>query len=70
MLDARIVGDSHAKMVLRPQDSDDSYDAICFGYLRDHEHLPRGIVHAAFRLDVNHYQGMKKLQLMVEHIVV
>ena len=70
VLDARIVGDSHAKMVLRPQDSDDSYDAICFGYLRDHEHLPRGIVHVAFRLDVNHYQGMKKLQLMVEHIVV
>lgn len=68
--DARIVGDSHAKLVLRPRDSDDSYDAICFGYLRDHDHLPRGIVHAAYRLDVNHYQGMKKLQLMVEHIVV
>lgn len=67
--DARIVGDSHAKMVLRPQDSDDSYDAICFGYLRDHEHLPRGIVHVAYRLDVNHYQGMKKLQLMVDHLV-
>ena len=67
--DARIVGDSHAKMVLRPQDSDNSYDAICFGYLRDHEHLPRGIIHGAYRLDVNHYQGMKKLQLMVEHIV-
>jgi single-stranded-DNA-specific exonuclease len=66
--DARIVGDSHAKLVLRPRDSDDTYDAICFGYLRDHEHLPRGIVHVAFKLDVNHYQGMKKVQLMVDHI--
>ncbi len=67
--DARIVGDTHAKLVLRPRESDDSFDAICFGYLRDHEHLPRGIVHAAYRLDVNHYQGMKKVQLMVEHII-
>ena len=66
--DARIVGDSHAKLVLRPRESDNSYDAICFGYLRDHEHLPRGIIHAAFKLDVNHYQGMKKLQLMIDHI--
>lgn len=68
--DARIVGDTHAKLVLRPQDSDDNFDAICFGYLRDHQDLPRGIVHVAFKLDVNHYQGMKKLQLIVEHIVV
>jgi single-stranded-DNA-specific exonuclease len=69
VVDARVVGDSHAKMLLRPRDSDDHYDAICFGYLRDHEHLPVGIIHAAYRLDINHYQGMKKLQLMIYHIV-
>ncbi len=68
VIDARIVGDSHAKMVLRQRDSDDTYDAICFGYLRDHEHLPSGIIHAAFKLDINHYKGMKRLQLMVNHI--
>ena len=68
VVDARIVGDTHAKMILRPRDSDDNYDAICFGYLRDHEHLPNGIIHAAFKLDINYYQGMKRLQLMIEHI--
>lgn len=68
VVDARVVGDSHAKMVLRPRDSDDAYDAICFGYLRDHEHLPSGIIHAAFKLDINYYQGMKRLQLIIEHI--
>jgi len=68
VIDARIVGDSHAKMVLRQRDSDDEYDAICFGYLRDHEQLPSGIIHAAFKLDINHYKGMKRLQLMINHI--
>jgi len=67
--DARVVGDSHAKMLLRPRDSDDTYDAICFGYLREHEHLPRGIIRVVYRLDVNYYQGMKKLQMLVEHVI-
>jgi len=67
--DARVVGDSHAKMLLRPRDSDDTYDAICFGYLREHELLPRGIIHVVYRLDVNYYQGMKKLQMLVEHVI-
>lgn len=69
VLDSRIVGETHVKMRLRPRDSDESVDAICFGYLQKRKELPRDLVNAVYRLDVNHYQGRKTLQLMVEHIL-
>ncbi|MGH1543723.1 MAG: single-stranded-DNA-specific exonuclease RecJ, partial [Arenicella sp.] len=68
VLDARVVGETHVKMRLRPRQLDDDIDAICFGYMRDHEALPQGIIEIVYRLDVNHYQGRKQLQLMVDHI--
>jgi len=69
VLDARIVGETHVKMRLRPRNSDEDVDAICFGYLQKRKELPRDLINAVYRLDVNHYQGRKTLQLMVEHIL-
>ena len=68
VLDARIVGETHVKMRLRARNSDEDVDAICFGYMQKHKELPRDLINAVYRLDVNHYQGRKTLQLMIEHI--
>ncbi|GGZ99017.1 single-stranded-DNA-specific exonuclease RecJ [Arenicella chitinivorans] len=68
VLDARIVGESHAKLVLRPSVGEQPLDAICFGYLDTHAELPTGTIYAAFQLDVNEFRDRRTLQLMVKHI--
>lgn len=66
--DARVVGETHAKLKLRPVDGDQIIDAICFGYLDKHESLPQGTIRAAYRLDVNEFRERLSLQLMVKYI--
>ena len=68
VIDARVVGDTHAKLKLRPVVSDQVIDAICFGYLATHDSLPQGEIRAAYRLDVNEFRDRKTLQLMIQHI--
>lgn len=68
VLEARVVGDTHAKLVLRPSASTQPLDAICFGYLDTHTELPSGRIFAAFQLDVNEFRDRRTLQLMVKHI--
>jgi single-stranded-DNA-specific exonuclease len=68
VLDARLVGDTHAKLKLQPVGSQEQIEAICFGYLQDHETLPSGNIRAVYRLDVNEWQGRTTLQLIVQHI--
>ncbi len=60
----RIVGEKHLKLVLRPVGSGNTVDAIAF----NHSDMAGDQLHAAFRLDVNEYMGRKTVQLMVEHI--
>lgn len=64
----RIVGERHLKMVLRLPGAGQSYDAIAFN-TQDHD-WPAGVeaVTLAYRLDVNHYQGRRNVQLIVEHV--
>jgi len=68
VLDQRVVGGAHLKMVVRPLDGSEPVDAIAFGRLP--EDLA-GQRHARllYRLDVNHFRGESSVQLMVEHIV-
>jgi len=68
VIDARIVGDTHAKLKLRPTNSSEVYDAICFGYLNSNEELPHNQIRAAYKLDVNEFRGQQNLQLMVQYI--
>ena len=68
VVDARVVGDTHAKLKLRPRDSQQVLDAICFGYLDTHTDLPEGNIRAVYKLDVNEFRDRKNLQLMIKHI--
>ncbi len=68
VVESRVVGDTHAKLRLKPIDGSQVIDAICFGYLDKHEDLPSGIIRAAYKLDVNEFRERLSLQLMVQHI--
>jgi single-stranded-DNA-specific exonuclease len=66
---ARIVGERHVKLQLRPRDSRAVFEAIAFGYLNDEvQELPQGLVRVVYRLDINEYRGERRLQLLVEHL--
>ena len=60
VLEARIVGDTHAKLRLKPVDGTVSLDS--------HERLPEGQVRIAYRLDVNEFRDRLNLQLMVQSL--
>lgn len=67
----RIVGERHLKLVLRPEGTEQSVDAIAFGV--DTERWPDPTaerVRVVYRLDLNQFRGETRLQLMVEQIDV
>ncbi len=69
LVQQRIVGGKHLKLVLSPADSDDVIDAIAFNI--DTSAWPNAQaqrVCIAFRLDVNEFRGQRSVQLMVEQI--
>ncbi len=59
--DARVVGGKHSRLTLRR--GNERFDAILFHHA---EALPRRI-RAAFRPEVNEWQGTTSLQLTIEH---
>jgi single-stranded-DNA-specific exonuclease len=66
----RVIGEKHVKCWLRPVGSQARFDAIAFNLL-DGERFatpPQGRVRLAYRLDINHWQGERRLQLLIEHI--
>lgn len=68
VIEHRVVGGAHLKMVLRPADGREPIDAIAFGRLP--EHLPAsGKVRLLYRLDVNHFRGERSCQLIVDRIL-
>jgi len=66
----RLVGEKHLKLVLMPVSGELAIDAIAFSVDLDPE-LPEPCrqLHMAYRLDVNEFRGSRSLQLMVENIV-
>jgi single-stranded-DNA-specific exonuclease len=66
-----VVGERHVKFWLRPAGSRARFDAIAFNLLEPEGRVapPTGRVRLAYRLDVNHYQGERRLQLLVDHVV-
>ncbi|MES2041130.1 MAG: single-stranded-DNA-specific exonuclease RecJ [Pseudomonadota bacterium] len=62
LISQRILKERHLKLVLEKNKL--RYDAIWFGHT---DTLPEN-VHVAFRLDANEYNGVTRVQLMVEHI--
>jgi len=68
VLDRRVVGGAHLKMVVRAVGGGEPLDAIAFGRLP--EHLPdENSVRFLYRLDVNHFRGDESAQLIVERIL-
>jgi len=69
LLDSRVVGERHLKLRVRPLSSGEPLDAIAFGYTADAQmDLSRGRAQMAYRLEVNEYLGIRRLQLVVEHV--
>jgi single-stranded-DNA-specific exonuclease len=69
VLRARVVGERHVKLQLRPVDARATFDAIAFNFLDDDVvKPPEGRVRLVYRLDINEYRGERRLQLMVDHL--
>jgi len=78
IVDARIVGGRHLKMQLAAAEGPgagggrESIDAIAFGYVggaAEHPLLRSGArVHLAYRLEINEYRGVERVQLNCQHL--
>jgi single-stranded-DNA-specific exonuclease len=68
---SRIVGDKHLKLVLEPETTgqpSSPIDAIAFNTLPADLPDTQGLIHCAYRLDVNEFRGQRTVQMIVEHI--
>ena len=64
----RLVGERHLKMVVRQPGQEAVLDAIAFNALeRGWDRLGDRVV-AAYRLDVNEFRGRRTAQLVIEHM--
>jgi single-stranded-DNA-specific exonuclease len=68
---ARVVGDRHLKMWVEVPRTGRSFDAIAFNHVEERDGFvpPEGSVQLVYRLDVNEYQGERRLQLLVDHVL-
>jgi single-stranded-DNA-specific exonuclease len=67
----RLVGERHLKMWVDVPGSGRAFDAIAFNHTAHHgEAMPQpGEVRLVYRLDVNAFQGERRLQLLVDHML-
>ncbi len=67
---ARVVGERHLKMWVEAAPGR-TFDAIAFSFIEDDASftLPQGPRRLVYRLDVNEYQGERRLQLLVDHVL-
>jgi single-stranded-DNA-specific exonuclease len=68
---ARVIGERHVKMWVEVPRSGRSFDAIAFNHLEAGTPFvpPSGAVQLVYRLEVNEYQGERRLQLLVDHLL-
>lgn len=70
---ARVIGERHVKMWVEPPASGRSFDAVAFNHLGGGGgavgELPAGLAQLVYRLDVNEYQGERRLQLLIDHLL-
>lgn len=67
LLDQRIVGKNHLKMTLATKDGSQQVDAIAFNVdLKSWPNHRAKYIHAAYKLDINFFQGRTKLQLLIQ----
>jgi single-stranded-DNA-specific exonuclease len=69
---SRVVGDKHLKLWLEVPGTGRSFDAIAFNLLEPGQRAPLESATQAqfvYRLDINEYQGERRLQLLVDHVL-
>jgi single-stranded-DNA-specific exonuclease len=69
---ARVVGEKHLKMWVEVPGTGRAFDAIAFNLLEPAAPPPVAAASRAqlvYRLDVNEYQGERRLQLLVDHVL-
>jgi single-stranded-DNA-specific exonuclease len=66
-----VIGDRHLKMWVELPRSGRSFDAIAFNHLADGAPFapPEGDMQLVYRLEVNEYQGERRLQLLIDHLL-
>lgn len=65
----RLLGDKHLKLMLRPQQSTQFIDAVCFNI--DTQQWPNSAVNTVrivYKLDINEYQQKQSVQLLIDYI--
>ncbi len=68
---ARVIGERHLKMWVEVPRSGRAFDAIAFNYVEQGAAFvpPAALAHLVYRLEVNEYQGERRLQLLVDHVL-
>jgi single-stranded-DNA-specific exonuclease len=68
---ARVIADRHVKMWVEVPRTGRSFDAVAFNHLEDGAPFepPAGSMQLVYRLEVNEYQGERRLQLLVDHLL-
>ena len=67
----RVVGEKHLKMWVELEGTGRRFDAIAFNHFQGRDPaapVPQS-ARLVYRLDVNEYQGERRLQLVVEHLI-
>jgi single-stranded-DNA-specific exonuclease len=64
----RVVGGKHLKLSLRSRNHKGLVDAIAFNSIQPGKPAGYSCIRAAYKLDVNEYQGQRALQLIIEHL--
>jgi single-stranded-DNA-specific exonuclease len=68
---ARVIGERHVKMWAEVPRGGRAFDAIAFNHIGEHGVFepPEGLRHLVYRLEVNEYQGERRLQLLIDHLL-
>ena len=68
---ARVIAERHVKMWVEVPRSGRAFDAIAFNHLEEGAQFvpPSGLAQLVYRLEVNEYQGERRLQLLIDHVL-
>ena len=68
---ARVIGERHVKMWVEVPSGGRAFDAMAFDHLEEGAQFvpPAGLAQLVYRLEVNEYQGERRLQLLIDHLL-
>ena len=68
---ARVIAERHVKMWVEVPASGRAFDAMAFNHLEEGAQFvpPAGLAQLVYRLEVNEYQGERRLQLLIDHLL-